>query len=101
MQLPQGLSPKFTDALVPTLKAEGPGGTAEKNDPGGLTVFGITLNDEPTWTGWPLAHQLIAAGSSPATWWDDAELMGHVAGYYNDLFEKLGLEALNTPELLG
>lgn len=80
---------------------EGPGGTAAPGDPGKLTVFGITEVFEPHWTGWPRALALIAAGTHPLDFWNDAELMGHVDDYYMAIYKQTGADSIQNVELAG
>ena len=91
----------FAINLKAVLLDEGPGGTAEPGDAGGLTVFGITEHYEPEWTGWPRALGLIKAGVHPLDFWHDAELMHHVTAYYSDLYGKTGANAVKSVDLAG
>lgn len=79
------------------LKAEGCGGRAEPDDPGKLTVFGITETYEPDWRGWVRFRQLV---NSP-TWMYDSELLGLVKEHYQGVWDKLGLDCVPYEPLAG
>lgn len=83
----------YKDLLV----AEGWGGKTEPNDPGGLTVYGVTMRYEPEWRGWVRFHQLA---NSP-TWMYDAELLGLVQEYYQGVWDRLGLDCIPYEPLTG
>jgi lysozyme family protein len=95
----------FDEALKIVLLAEGPGGTLDPNDPGGLTVWGITRTYEKKWPGWArfdsLAHGTVhpTRNGGPVGWFDDEELTGLVREYYNGKWNFLGLQSINSQQV--
>lgn len=66
----------------------------DANDPGGVTVFGITQKYDPTWGGWPVANHLIALHAIKVLGKDDPVLQTWVAKFYKVIWDGLGVEVL-------
>ncbi|MGH7441923.1 MAG: glycosyl hydrolase 108 family protein [bacterium] len=95
----------FNEALKTVLQAEGPGGVIDPQDPGGLTVWGITRTYEQTWPGWPRfddLHKSVSrpvAGGQPVTWAQDEQLMAYVTAYYRQVWESMLLDGVKSQTL--
>lgn len=91
----------FQQALKVLLAAEGPGGVDDPNDPGGMTVWGITRQYESSWPGWQRFDQLHKGFDKPCKaktaclWYDDDELMEAVTNYYMQAFVDLHLPQMH------
>ena len=90
----------FNEALKILLMAEGPGGVIDPQDPGGLTVYGITRTYEATWPGWfrfdALQHGQArpVCDGKPCTWDQDGQLLACVTTYYRQGWDSLKLDGL-------
>ncbi len=88
---------EFKAALAVLLKAEGPGGSIPRDDPGGLTVFGITRMYEKNWPGWTRFDALYhgqarpSMNGVPCTWEKDAELNLLVSDHYEHIWDSMQL----------
>lgn len=76
------------------LLAEGPGGTTEPGDAGGLTVFGITETYDASWIGWPYAKALKGPPSQ-----SDAVLMGFVDTFYRGVWAQANMDLFSDQAL--
>lgn len=63
-------------------------------DSGLETAFGIDMASNPTWEGWPLVHQLLAAQVARKDWPSNVELMAMVTKYYRAIWDHLLLDQM-------
>lgn len=93
------MTPLYPGARDLTLKAEGPGGTVEPGDAGLLTVYGITMGYDSTWSGWSIYQSLIKNGASYATWTLDPALLGAVDAFYAGVWAEAKMDLFSDQAL--